>query len=331
MTDKSKGAPGNISSEKLLAFHYEMLRLRIVDETIADRYSEQEMRCPVHLSVGQEAVAVGACQALSGGDKVYSNHRSHYHYLAKGGDLTAMICEMYGKAAGCIGGRGGSMHLMDASKGMMLSVPIVASSIPLAVGSALADQRSGRDNVTLAFFGDGAIEEGVFHESANFAVLHNLPVIFMCENNLFSVYTPIAKRQPDRPLTDLARAHGMRTATGDGNDVATVYNMTVEAVAQARRGEGPTFLLFDTYRWLEHCGPGFDNDTGYREESEFLSWRENCPIEKARAKLMRSGDLQPDQEKAKIDQFQKEVDAVIEFAKSAPEPNPADKTLHVYA
>lgn len=331
MTGTATIANFDLDPEQLLEFHFEMVRMRLVEESIADRYGEQEMRCPVHLSIGQEAVAVGVCGALEADDKIYSNHRSHYHYLAKGGDLTGMVCELYGKAAGCVGGRGGSMHLMDAEKGMMLSVPIVASSIPLAVGSALADRRSGTANVSVSFFGDASIEEGVFHESANFAVLHNLPVVFVCENNLYSVYTPIALRQPDRPLTDVALAHGMRAEAGDGNDVGAVFSLTADAVARARRGEGPTFLLFETYRWREHCGPGFDNDIGYREESEFLAWREKCPIERSRAFLMRSGHLQPDREAARIEEFKAEMDAAVEFAKNAPLPDPGDATLHVYA
>src|SRR5262249_51416187 len=150
------------------------------------------------------------------------------------------------------------MHLMDIPKGVMASIPIVSSSIPVAAGSALADKRARNGKVTVTFFGDASIEEGVFHETANFAVLHKLPVIFVCENNLYSVYTHLTQRQPDRPLTEVARAHGMLALHGDGNDVDTCHSLTTQAVERARDGEGPTFLLLDSYRWREHCGPAFD-------------------------------------------------------------------------
>ena len=243
-----------------------MLRIRLIEEAIADHYGEGEMRCPVHLSIGQEAIAVGACAALQTSDKVYSTHRCHAHYLAKGGDLKRMLAEICGKAAGCIGGRGGSMHLMDIPKGVMASIPIVSSSIPVAVGSALADKRMRNGKVTVAFIGDASVEEGVFHESANFASLHKLPVIFVCENNLYSVYTRIDERQPNRPLTELAKAHGMLALHGDGNDLDECYRLSVQAAGRARNDQGPTFLVLDTYRWREHCGPAFDNHLGYREE-----------------------------------------------------------------
>ena len=258
------------------------LRIRLIEEAIADHYAEGEMRCPVHLSIGQEAIAVGTCAALETSDKVYSTHRCHAHYLAKGGDLKRMMAEICGKAAGCVGGRGGSMHLMDVPKGVMASIPIVSSSIPVAVGSALADKRMRNGKVTVAFFGDASVEEGVFHESANFASLHKLPVIFLCENNLYSVYTPIDQRQPDRPLTDLARAHGMQAAHGDGNDLDECYRLSVQAVERARNDQGPTLLVLDTYRWREHCGPAFDDHLGYRKEGELKKWEQRDPIRRFR-------------------------------------------------
>jgi len=262
-----------------------MVRIRLIEEAIADHYAEGEMRCPVHLSIGQEAIAVGACAALETSDKVYSTHRCHAHYLAKGGDLKRMTAEICGKAAGCVGGRGGSMHLMDVPKGVMASIPIVSSSIPVAVGSALADKRMRNGKVTVAFIGDASVEEGVFHESANFASLHKLPVIFLCENNLYSVYTRIDQRQPNRPLTDLAMAHGMHAAHGDGNDLDECYRLSVEAVERARNDQGPTLLVLDTYRWREHCGPAFDNHIGYRAESEFKDWEQRDPIRRYRERI----------------------------------------------
>ena len=193
----------------LLSLFRNLLRLRLIEEAIAAHYPRHEMRCPVHLSVGQEAVAVGTASAFQHTDRIVSTHRGHAHYLAKGGDLTAMLCELYGKATGCTGGRGGSMNLCDLDAGVLLTLPLVGSSIPLGVGVALTEKQRGGNGICGVYFGDAALEEGVFHESANFASLKKLPVVFICENNLYAVYTHIAKRQPHRPLIEAARAHGI--------------------------------------------------------------------------------------------------------------------------
>jgi pyruvate dehydrogenase E1 component alpha subunit len=308
-----------------------MLYIRLVEETMATRYAEQEMRCPVHLSVGQEATAVGVCQALKVSDRVFSTHRCHAHYLAKGGDLKAMIAEIYGKAAGCIGGRGGSMHLTDPEKGMIASVPIVASSIPLAAGSALADKIDGADRVSVAFIGDASIEEGVFHETANFASLNKLPVLFVCENNLYSVYTNLNERQPSRPLTNVAVAHDMHAAYADGNDVEAVLKVTQAAVQRARSGGGPSFLQFDTYRWREHCGPAYDNQLGYRTLEEYEEWRAKDPIELTRRKLHALKQLTDADETRMTQELQALIDDAFAFAKAAPLPEPSQAAQFVYA
>lgn len=318
-----------VTAECLIDSYRKMLRIRLIEEAIADHYGEGEMRCPVHLSIGQEAAAVGVCAALVQTDKVYSTHRCHAHYLAKGGDLKRMFAEICGKAAGCIGGRGGSMHLMDIEKGMMASIPIVASSIPIAVGSALADKRTQTGKVTVVFIGDASIEEGVFHESANFAVLHDLPVIFVCENNLYSVYTPIRQRQPDRPLTDVARAHALHAVHGDGNNFEESFKLVSDAVARARDGKGPTFILLDTYRWREHCGPNFDNNIGYRAESEYEEWRARDPVSGLRSRI--GAALTAEREKTMIAEISAEIEEARAFARAAPLPEPSQAKLHVYA
>ncbi|HIO55582.1 MAG TPA: thiamine pyrophosphate-dependent dehydrogenase E1 component subunit alpha, partial [Candidatus Marinimicrobia bacterium] len=246
-----------------------MLKIRIVEEKIAELYPEQEMRCPVHLCIGQEAIAAGVCANLTDKDYVLSTHRSHGHYLAKGGDMRRMIAEIYGRDTGCSHGKGGSMHLVDLAVGYLGSAPIVGSTIPIAVGTAFGSTMRGDSRVTVAFFGEGASEEGVFHESLNFALLKKLPIIFVCENNLYSVYSSMEVRQPRvREVYEVARGHGIESRQGDGNDVDEVYEMTKRAVDKARKGGGPTFLEFKTYRWREHCGPLYDNDIGYRTESE---------------------------------------------------------------
>lgn len=321
----------DLNSKMKLAFYRDLLRVRQVEETIAEKYSDQEMRCPVHLSVGQEAVAVGVSQALRSSDYVTSTHRSHAHYLAKGGDLKRMLAEIYGKAAGCCGGRGGSMHLFDGDVGMLASVPIVASSIPLGVGAALAAQQQGTDAVSVIFIGDASLEEGAFHESANFAALKKLPVIFVCENNRYSVYTDLQSRQPDRPFSKLAHAHNLAFASADGNDVEAVFDVTSKAAEVARTGGGPQFLLFDTHRWREHCGPEFDDHLGYRPPDEVEAWRARCPVEGYRRKLADAGLLDDAAAQQILEQTMVEIDEAFAFAEAAPLPDPATASEHVHA
>lgn len=266
----------NINSQ--IKNYFEMLRIRMIEETIAEKYSLEEMRCPVHLSIGQEAAAVGVLSNFKKEDKIYSTHRCHAHYLAKGGNLKAMISEIHGKVGGCCGGRGGSMHLFDDEAGITASLPIVGSVIPLAVGTALSFKLKSLNNVSAVFFGDGAIEEGVYHESANFAKIHNLPVLFVCENNLYSVYTPISQRQPDTNLTRLAESFGIKNFRCDGNDINKVKSISNEAVDYIRSKKGPFFLQLDTFRHREHCGPNFDDNLGYRDELEVKSGFANDPL-----------------------------------------------------
>ena len=221
--------------------YYRMLRIRRIEEAIAEHYRQQEMRCPTHLCIGQEAIAVGICAHLNVEDKVFSNHRGHGHYLAKGGDLRRLLAELYGFAEGCSGGRGGSMHLTDPAAGFIASTPIVGGTVPLACGYAWAEQIKKTGNVVVIFFGDGCFEEGVLHETMNFAVLKKLPLLFVCENNQYSVMTPLAERQPEREIYKIALAHGMQAVNGDGNRVDQVYTLAQSAVAKLRSGFGPQF------------------------------------------------------------------------------------------
>ena len=303
-----------------------MLRIRRDEEAIADHYSEQEMRCPVHLSIGQEAAAVGVCAALHQKDWVLSGHRSHAHYLAKGGDLKRMLAEIYGKATGCCGGKGGSMHLTDQAAGFIGATPIVGSTVPIAVGAALTSQMRKEDRVVVIFLGDGAMEAGVVHESLNFAALKKLPVLFACENNLYSVYSPMAVRQPEnRSLSQLAAGHGMQTMLTDGNDVQAVYAASLQACDSLRQGKGPVFLEMPTYRWREHCGPNYDNDIGYRTPEEFQNWQAKDPLEKIAARI--PADAMKD-----IDQkILQEIKEAFAFAKASPFPAMNTASADVYA
>ena len=306
---------------------YEMLRIRLVEETVAERYAEQEMRCPVHLSIGQEAIAVGVCAALESRDTMMSSHRAHAHYLAKGGDLKAMVSELYGKVTGCSSGKGGSMHLVDLNANMLGSIPIVGSSLAIAVGVSFGSWMKSAPQVTVAFFGEAATEEGIFFESMNFAALKKLPILFVCENNFYSTSSPLSVRQSaDRDRAAIARAHGMEGIYGDGNDVESVHRLAKEAVVRAREGRGPTYLEFETYRWREHCGPNTDWDLGYRTQEEFLEWRKRCPVETYRSYLFQEGELSERDVQEMTDSIRREISEAFQYAKASPFP-PKDHLL----
>ncbi len=319
----------NDPSLKLL---YDMLRIRMVEEAIAREYPKGEMRCPVHLSIGQEGAAVGIASALETTDLAVSTHRAHAHYLAKGGDLKRFLAELFGKDAGCSRGRGGSMHLIDLSVGFEGSTAIVGSTLPVGVGLAMGSKIRGEKTVTCIFLGDGAIEEGVFYESANFAVVRNLPVLFACENNSYSVYSPINVRQPKgRKIHELVRAIGLKTSSHDGNDVGGVTAVTRAAVAEIRAGGGPMLLEFATYRWLEHCGPYPDDNLGYRPEAEVAAWKARDPIVVASAQLADHPGFSADVMARWRSEIEAEVDAAFAFARAAAWPAQTTRADFVYA
>lgn len=321
-----------INKKIAISLYRHMLRIRMVEEKIAELYPEQEMRCPVHLCIGQEAIAAGVCANLLKKDYILSSHRSHGHYLAKGGDLKQMLAEIYGKATGCCNGKGGSMHLVDLSAGILGTTPIVAGIIPVAVGAAFGTKMKGEDNVTAVFFGDAATEEGVFFESLNFASLKKLPALFICENNFFSVYSPLSVRQPkERDNLSLVNSLGIKGDKGDGNNVLEVYELAKKATVYIRKGKGPYYLEFETYRWKEHCGPNFDNDLGYRTEKDFLKWKKRCPVGLFEKQLIKDGILSLSQ----IDDFKRnirtEIDGAVNFAKNSPYPEVKEMLSDVYA
>lgn len=296
-----------------------MLRVRLVEETIATRYAEQEMRCPTHLTIGEEAIATGVSAHLKKNDVVFSAHRSHGHYLAKGGNLKKMIAEIYGKETGCCLGRGGSQHLIDTDAGFLGAVPIVSETIPLAVGSALSSQMRKRKNISVVFFGDAATEEGVFHESLNYASLYKLPVLFVCENNLYSICTPLSDRQPKRSIAEMGKSYHMMSFTADGNDLLTVYKVAQKAISSIRKGRGPVLLEFLTYRHREHCGPNFE-PVGFRPKKEFDHWMKRDPVKKMKRYLV-SNRVLKQEELVKIEhKIRQEIDAAFEFAKRSPFP-----------
>lgn len=312
--------------DKNLNLLKKMLWIRGIEEELADRYKKQEMRCPMHLCIGQEAIAVGVCENLTKSDKVFSNHRAHGHYLAKGGDPKAMVAEIYGREAGCSGGRGGSMHLIDLSVGFMGATPIVGGTVPLAVGAAWASKLKQTNDVSIIFIGDGCFEEGVVHESMNFAALHSLPVVFICENNNFSVYTKRSHRQPERPIWKIAEAHGLNAESGDGNNLNEVIKISREVISRARNGS-PGFIEFSTYRWREHCGPNFDNELLYRTEAEIKEGHASCPI----VSFITQNGFENNLIDQLVNENSIEIDQIFDFAVKSKKPNFFTAERFIYA
>lgn len=302
MIETVKQSPGQINKDieclspaKAVEFYRLMALIRQVELEIEELYHLDEMKTPVHLCIGQEAVSVGVCCALKKEDYVFSNHRGHGHYIAKGGDLKAMIAELYCRETGCSRGRGGSMHLVDTSAGLMGSSSIVSGGIPLAVGAALGSKLTGSNRVAVTFFGDGAVDEGVLYESVNFSLLRKLPVLFVCENNFYSVCSPLKNRHCSDNVYHRFCGMGLPGYFVDGTDVVVVYQLARELVEAARRGEGPTLMECRAYRWRGHAGAGSDVNLGYRTQEELEYWLKRCPLESYEKRLINSRILKQEQ------------------------------------
>jgi len=269
------------SADFMISLYTKMLKIRLCEEKFVNPILENEIKCPVHLCSGQEAVAVGVCSNLNEEDTVFGNHRSHGHFLAKGGKVEDLVTEVFCKDSGCSGGRGGSMHLIDPAIGMLGSAPIVAGTISLAVGAALAAKIRGEKNVAVAFFGDGSSNEGVLFESLNLAAVNKVPAIFVCENNFYSTHMPIRDCRPNDDIYRIAQPFDIPSEQIDGNDVLKVYETAKKAVDHARSGNGPFFIECLTYRLRGHVGPD-DNiqgsHTDIRPAEEVAAWREKDPI-----------------------------------------------------
>ena len=321
-----------MNTKAQLDLYSQMYRIRAVEEEIAKRYPQGKMRCPVHLSIGQEVIPAVFAETVRATDFAVSTHRGHAHYLAKGGNLNAMIAEIYGKATGCSKGKGGSMHLIDLAVNFMGTSAIVGNSIPVGVGLALSVQLKKTDQISCIFLGDGAVEEGVFYESVNFAAVRKLPVLFICENNLYSVYSPLSVRQPQgRSISKMVEAMGINVATGAGSDLMSCNQIMKDAIIAVRAGRGPCFLEFSTYRWREHCGHNFDNDIGYRTQDEFLAWQDRDPLihlEKALSRSEPGVQLAVDGIKSTV---KAEIQGSFDAAEAAPFPAPSESYQDVYA
>jgi TPP-dependent pyruvate/acetoin dehydrogenase alpha subunit len=298
-----------------------MLTIRKAEEQIGDMVTAGKIKCPCHLAIGQEAIAVGVSSHLSSSDHVFGTHRSHAHYLAQGGDLYALFAETLGRVTGCSRGMGGSMHLYGGDFGFVGSVPIVAGTIPLAVGAGLAAKMDDCGDVAVAYFGDGATEEGSFQESLNVASVMGLPVVFVCENNLFSSHMYIGLRQPSGSTARFAKAHRIPAKVIDGNDVVAVTKAAGKAVCRARAGNGPSFIEAITYRWRGHVGSREDIDVGLkRSNSDLVLWKERDPIRRLVAALQNANLLSSGEFSALRDKVQELVLDVWARAEQAPYP-----------
>ncbi len=314
---------GKSHNSRPMDLHRSLLRVRTTEEVLARCYRDGEMRTPAHFGTGQEAVAVGVCEALRRDDVVFSHHRCHNHFLAKGGSIYELAAELYGRADGCSGGRGGSVHLTAPEYGMIATSAILGEMTAVAIGAALAFQMDGSDRVAVTFFGEGALDEGSFYEALNYASIKALPVLFVCENNLYATETPLAVRQaPGTELCDRVKAFKVQATKIDGNDVLEVHQAALDAVSRIRAGHGPVFLECMTYRWREHVGPMYDHEQNrsYRGREEVEAWMARCPVRRSgqrliEAQLATASDLEAEQRQ--IENF---VEAEVARAKQAPWP-----------
>lgn len=308
-----------------------MLRIRLVEMEIAKRYSEWKMRCPTHLSIGQEIAGSVVGMLVNNHDYAVSSHRSHAHYLGKGGSLNQLIAELYGKETGCSGGRGGSMHLIDDSVGFKASSAIVGNSIPIGVGLGLSIQLNKSNQISCIFFGDGATEEGVFYESLNFSAVRKLPVLFICENNLYSVYSPLSIRQPNnRKIFEMADAIGIESNHFEGTDSIEVFKGVEKVIKKIRSSGRPQFIEISTYRWLEHCGPNDDNNIGYRDSKEFEMWKNNDPILNLESYLKSNNVLTDLLINSMKKEIEKEINEAFIFAENSSFPAKDTLTDFIY-
>jgi len=310
MTDPKKSQ----DLKTLRQLYEQVLRIRIVEESIAEIYHLREMRTPTHFCTGQEAIPAGVCAALNKSDLLYAYYRSHGWYLGKGGNLQRMIDEFFGKETGCSRGLGGSMHLIDLEAGLQGTSAIVAGAMPHAVGAAFTQVYNDTGNVVVSAFGDAATEEGLFQESLMFAALRKLPVIFICENNRIATNTSIEERQPPVPIFKRAEGFGVASYIVDGNDALEVFATAKQAVSRARAGEGPTFIECTTYRVLEHCGQNFDYALGHRNEKDAEPWLARDPVKKLEVYFEEAERLEL------THKFKNEITQAFTNARSAPFP-----------
>jgi acetoin:2,6-dichlorophenolindophenol oxidoreductase subunit alpha len=308
-----------------------MVKLRHCEEMVVRLYPEQKMKTPVHLYIGQEAIATGVCCCLQPGDYVFSTHRGHGVYIAKGGDLKRLTAELYGSIEGCSRGKGGSMHIVDKNCGVCGTTAIVGGNIPLAVGAALASSIRNSGEVACAFFGDGAVDQGVFYESLNFASLRKLPVVFICENNFYATHSHQSKRQALDNIFERGTCFGVPGERVDGNDVLAVFSSAQRAIRRARALKGPTLIECRTYRWKSHVGPQSDEDLGFPPKEHLHKWLKKCPIKRFRKWLIKNGVISEKGDRELIKGIDAEIEEAFDFAQQCRMPDGDMLCEHIYA
>ena len=316
----------------LLKIYRSLIQIRITEKKIAEKYQDQKMRCPVHLSIGQESVPVAVCENLNNKDQVVTAHRSHAHYIAKGGSIKSMICELHGKKNGCAMGLGGSMHLIDINAGVTAAVPIVGSTLPIGVGKAWANKLKKNNQIVVIFFGDGATEEGVFLESLDFASLHDLRVLFVCENNNFSVYSPIKNRQhKKRSITKIAKSIGIESKKFKHHDVLKLDIFFQKTVNMIRKNARPYLVEIDTWRCLEHCGPNYDDYLNYRNKSLIKKWKLSDQIIKLGNFLINKNYIKEKEILNLKKKIEKDIDKIFIIAEKSDYPKKKILQKFIYA
>lgn len=327
----SDGTLKGISYETALKLYTSMLRIRRTQEMLIEEYHPaDEMRCPIHFCLGQEAPPAGVCLSLKEDDYLFTGHRSHGYYLAKGASLRGLIAELYGKVTGSNRGKAGHHEISDELANFY-SGTILVGTLPIAAGAALASQMRGDARVAVAVFGDGGADQGIVYETLNFAALMKLPIVFICENNQYSVYSRQNSRQSLCDLAGRAKAFGVPARRMYGNDVASVYRAATRAISKARKGGGPTLLELDTYRWCSHVGPESDDHLGYRSPQELEDWKSQCPITALQEGFLREGFS----DMASLEQIDVEIVSEIKdafaFAKSSPFPGPEELLKGIFS
>ena len=318
----------SIKDEDLKAMFRTMLTIRRFEERAIQEYQKGNLYGFIHSYIGQEAIAAGVCAHLRIDDRIVSNHRGHGHCIAKGADMKRMMAEIFGKKTGYCKGKGGSMHIADFKIGMLGANGIVGAGLPIATGSAMAAQLEGGDRISVVFFGDGAVGEGTFHESLNIASIWKLPIVFVCENNMYGVNTPTSYSMAAENVADRADAYSIPGAVADGNNLFAVYETAEKAVNRARKGEGPSLIEFKTYRWRAHFEGGGIPDL--RPGDELEDWKKKCPVAFMEQQLLQMGIMDSEQLKALDAEIMAKVQDAVEFAMQSPDPDPEDALEDIF-
>ena len=321
----------NLPANQLIEIYRKMVTIRLFEEKIIDLYARGLVPGLAHLYVGEEAIAVGVCANLREEDYITSTHRGHGHVIAKGAELKYMMAELFGKKTGYCKGKGGSMHIADVAIGILGANGIAGGGIPIAVGAALSAKIRKTDQVTACFFGDGSSNNGTFHEGLNFAAVHRLPLVFVCENNGYGISVSQKQHQTIQDISIRAAAYNMPGITVDGNDVLAVYEVSGKAIQRARAGEGPTLVECKTYRWRGHHEGDPNQGKRYRTMEEIQEWVKKCPIRRFEDKLVSKKTLNKLKAKKIWEEVEKEIDGAVEFANQSPFPEPQDIYEDVYA